>query len=847
MTEHKPLSFGWIAPVTLLLFLSALPFLLPVADDLPAKVFPSAARVFGRTHARVVLIIVDGLGYDKAINHAYMPLLAARAKKSAFGAGMASFPTITPSGLRAILSGHRVSVEPQLPTGVRTQPETDSVMSRASASGLKVFIFGQFTWPAVFPGGQGARLTVIPFSSIVALPGLHEQESLARYDRQVLEAAEPVLEGAVGSWDLVILHLFESDPIAHMIGTEQPLYRNHLRWVDFEVAKLSKRLQARAPTTFVLTADHGQSSDGSHGGLTLVERKVPFMMWGAGTRAASLGTFPLYDAAPTISAFLGVPPPAQTEGWPLLAGMEITSRQKADIMTDLLNQRLERWKAFIKAWPWIGAHNLERDRALLRLYEQKKYDEAALAIELHIRGTDRIIENAMPERWLWRLIAAAWLLVLAACFGLAWREVEPLLGSVRAWLAAACVMLVVLPLQWSGAWNWASDWLLLGCLLLASLNLVSGLRAKSDLDLFSWTFLWSALLCLAFQEVLDLALWSWLVLLGIFAGRAIRMSPDERTPLLMSFASAATCALFAGGRPPTESSFVRSLFPFVRVAFTAQPDWQSFVFLLMFVAAAVVYVHLAQRKVERRWLMFCAITAPLALSCLVELLSPSSAPWVWLACLISLLAYLAVSPPAATQGVWLSVLALAYYRTLSSDMSFVFLALAALVGWGLAWRYREKHPLRDGLELFAVGLWAFKCSGGTLTFSKFPIEGGVRAIGGWHPYAILLLLILKQLAAFAAPILPRLNRASRDSLLGISPFVGALSAGNLTMIWWDRFQIVDNERIRDHVEFARVMFVLILTWLLAALWLELKALDWLSRRIKSALDLKMISDPNLKG
>ena len=832
MNGRKTAEYGWTASLALLLYLSVLPLLLPKADAIPDNALPAAKSAAARPHARVVLIIVDGLGYGKAVNRTFMPLFVERIKTSAFGMGIASFPTITPSGLRSILSGHRMSAEPQLPTGVSTPPEADSVMSRAVAAGLKVYAVGQFTWPPIFPDGHGANLTIIPYTGISIHFDHSSQESLSQYDTQVLHAAEPVLRGAKGRWDLLILHMFESDPIAHAIGTQQPIYRNHLRVVDLKIDELSKRLQAQAPTTFVMLADHGQADDGSHGGMTRIERQVPFMMWGSGIKASKLGTFPLYNAAPTVSALLGVMPPSQTEGWPMVAGFQMSDQRKADIMVDLLRQRMARWKAFIAAWPWISTKPLERSRALEHLYALKKYAIAARGIELHIRGTDRFIEDSMPETWLWRLIGAAWLLVFAGCFGLAWREIEPRIGKAIAGLGAACLLLVLLPVLWPAAWGWGSTLVLACALAILILTIVPGLRGGSDLEKFGWALLWASMLGIAFQDFLDISLWSWLVLAGLFVGRALHLTRQNRTTTLLSLASAATCALLVCGRRSPDSSLVRSLLPSFQLAFTTAPSWLLLDLFLMLVTLGVGYLYFVRWNAdERRWLWFGPALAPLAVSFAAAVWSPAAAPWVWLMCLLSLAAYVVLRPAEPLRGLWLSALALAYYRTLASDMSWGFLALAVLTGWGLAWESRDAHPLWEGVGLIGIGLWAFKCCGGNITFSQISVEEGFRTIGnGWHPYLVIALLAFKVIAAISAPILPRLASRSLSSTLGIMPIIGALSAGNLTMIWWDRFQIAGSERLGDHVEFARVVFALILAWLILALWLQIRAMEWLSRR-----------------
>ncbi|MFI5363098.1 MAG: alkaline phosphatase family protein [Elusimicrobiota bacterium] len=825
MTGGKTVERGWVAPLTLLLFLSILPFLLPKADAIPETTPPSAERVAARPHARVVVFIVDGLGYAKAVKGGLMPRFVARIKTSAFGTALASFPTITPTGLRGILSGHRM-IEPQLPTGAKLSPEADSIMARAAAAGLKVFAVGQFCWPPLFPGGHGAQVTVIPYNGIVIHYNHGQQVLVSTYDMQVLHAAEPVLRGTKGPWDLLVLHLFESDPIAHSVGTRQPVYDDHLKWVDMKIDELSTRLQAEAPTTLVMVADHGQADDGSHGGLSRVERHVPFMMWGAGVKPGKLGTFPLYNAAPTLAALLGVSPPAMTEGWPMVAGLQVSDRQKADIMVDLLRQRTARWQAFLAVWPWIGAKRLERGRSLEHLYEEKKYAKAASAIMLHIRVVDQFIEDSMPEKWLWRLIAALWLLVFAACFGLAWHEVSLGIGNAAAGFGAAILLLTALPLLWPGAWGWGSELVLVGSAAIAALTMLPGLRSASGMEPFGWALLWFALFGIAFQVVLDVSLWSWFVLLGLFVGRAMHLTRRNAATTVMSLAAVAACGVFVCARPSPESSLLRSLAPGLHLAFAAAPDWRLLDRLLLLCVLGCAYVFFVRSGAEtRRWRCFVFALSPLVVA------YAAAAPAAWLACLVSLAAYVVLRPAPSLRGMWVSAAALAYYRTLAPDMSWGILALAVLAGWGLAWESRDAHPLWEGVGLLCIGLWSYECLGGDISFSHVSVEEGFRTIGGgWHPVVVLALMVLKYLAAVSAPILPRLATRSRNSVLGVVPLVGALGAGNLMMIWWDRFQGGAQQRITDHVEFTRVIFGLILVWIILILWLEIQALDRLSLR-----------------
>ena len=830
------LESGWTSSLLLLLIISFVPFIIPMADAIPSSVRALAQEPAARQHNRVVLIIVDGLGYRKATERGLMPYLQARIKRSAFGVGLASFPSITPMGLRAIMSGHGMVSQPEMPTGIYTSPEKDSILARAVAGGLKAFVIGQFTWEPLFPRGHGAELTIVPYKAIETHMEHGVMESDSHYDAEVLDAAEPILRGRKGKWDLLVLHLFESDPIGHLTGTETTIYHKHLRWVDRAVEKLSARLQAQEPTTFMMLADHGQAADGTHGSLSKDHRQVPFLLWGAGINPAELGEFPLYNSAPTLAALLRVPPPALTEGWPMLGALKMTPREKTEILMDLWRQRLDKWAAVKAAYPWLTGDPAAQYGEVARLYRAKSYAASAAQAEWHLRIMDIAIQDALPAKWLWRLIAALWFLVLAAVFGMAWPQAEAPAARVTAVLGILCLLLLEGSLLRPGIWSWASGAVLLVAACVMILAVLPGFRGPSQLDHYGWALLTFAIFSIAFQDIFDMALWSWLVVLGLFIGRALHLTPENRLTSMFSFLALLVCALWACVMPSTEGSLVRSLLPDVRslnalglIQHVREPIVLAFILL----ASCLPILHSADNR-RRAGVYYTLMMAPVAIASLVMMIKPAAAPWVWGLCALSLGGFVLLSPPTELRGMWLSAVTLAYFRTMAQGMEWPFLALTVAVGWGLAWKSRDGHPLWEGIGLLGFGLWSFQLTGGRLTFSHISVADGERILGaGWHPFAIMALLILKYLAAIGAPVLPRMAIRPLSSVMGIFPLIGALAAGNLSMLWWSRFMQGANMKFTDETGFTRTIFVLLLGWVFLGLWSAVRGLDFLSEKMAS--------------
>jgi hypothetical protein len=691
-------------------------------------------------------------------------------------------------------------------------------------------VFGQFTWEPIFPRGHGASLRVVPYEGISVR--YEHGEIVSQYDDRILRAAAPVLDGKMGPWDLVVLHLFESDPLAHAVGTVSDHYRNHLRWVDRKIEELSRRISADGPTTFVMLADHGQADDGTHGGLSNVERQVLFLAWGAGVKPGNLGTFPLFDAAPTLSALLGVPPPASAEGWPLDV-MQATPRQKADILMDLAQQRLRRWASERKTFPWVVGNPASNVSEFERLYRSGRFDAAAAASERCVHSLDKAMDDALPEKWLWRFIAALWAMVLAAGFGLTWNKLKiPMVRFITA-LSGVYVLLLILPLLGPGAWSLTSVMVLVASALIMLLALMTGLKNQSGFDGYGWFLWWLALLGIAFQGIFDVALWSWLMLAGLFVGRAMHLDKNNALTSVLSFSVVAACAVLSSGIPAPESSLVRFVLPRLHWAAMARLDWRDVAVVLC--AAWVIagyYPFVRRNEAPMPWTTFAFIMGPLALAAALMRLRPAAAAWSWPACAASFVAMLWLRPAPAIRGMWLSAITLAYYRTLADDRQWCLLAMAVAAGWLLAWKSRDAHPLWEGIGLLGIGLWSYQLSGAQLSFSHITVAEGQRMLGeGWHPYALLAVLALKPMTAIGAPILPRLANRPIHSILGILPLLGSMSAGNLTALWLKRFMVGDAQKLTDTDGFAQTEFILVLAWMLLGLWAAVRAGDWLSERL----------------
>ncbi len=139
-----------------------------------------------------------------------------------------------------------------------------------------------------------------------------------RIDHSLVAAAREVVER--DDPDLLVLQLLAADQLGHVRGVRNREYLDQLEATDRHVADFLAWLGERGKlddATVILMADHGQGRGiGGHGHLDWGESPVPFVVHGAGAVPGAVSHEPhnVCELAATVSALLGVEPPAQARG-----------------------------------------------------------------------------------------------------------------------------------------------------------------------------------------------------------------------------------------------------------------------------------------------------------------------------------------------------------------------------------------------------------------------------------------------------------------------------------------------------------------------------------------------------
>ena len=143
-----------------------------------------------------------------------------------------------------------------------------------------------------------------------------------RIDHSLVAAAREVVER--DDPDLVVLQLLAADQLGHVRGVRNREYIGQLEETDRHVADFLAWLGERGKlddATVILMADHGQGRGiGGHGHLDWGETPVPFIVHGVGAVPGAVAHEPhnVCELAATVSALLGVEPPASARGRPLV-------------------------------------------------------------------------------------------------------------------------------------------------------------------------------------------------------------------------------------------------------------------------------------------------------------------------------------------------------------------------------------------------------------------------------------------------------------------------------------------------------------------------------------------------
>ena len=313
-----------------------------------------------RLARRVYVVIVDGLRLDKSRD---LPFLDSLRRVGVDTEAQSHYPTWSRPNYVSILTG-----VPPSASGVRTNHHSapvplDSLMDRANAAGLHSAMATDYdVLPRLFlrPRGPGGRIAEQGSSAAAAAEDDIDDTDIDALDGPMAAAAvrapdanwrSPFADARYAPWpggfsesgaalvagndELVVMLVGAVDAAGHAHGGASPQYREAAQTADHALARALAHVDLMQDAV-VITADHGHTNRGGHGGVEPEVLTVPLVMAGAGVRpGATANDAHLIDIAPTVAALLGIPAPGHGLGRTLTELIELdpnarAARQAAD-------------------------------------------------------------------------------------------------------------------------------------------------------------------------------------------------------------------------------------------------------------------------------------------------------------------------------------------------------------------------------------------------------------------------------------------------------------------------------------------------------------------------------------
>ena len=317
----------------------------PLATTAPALPDPHTPRLA----RRVFLVIVDGLRLDKSYE---LPFLDELRRRGVDTEAQSHYPTWSRPNYVSILTG-----VPPSASGVRTNHhstpvELDSLMDRAKAAGLHVASATDYdVLPKLFlrqrkPESREAHevddedpLGEIDIDAMdqplsdaaVRAPDANLESPFddARYAPWPGGFSEAGASITAGDAELVVMLVGAVDAAGHAHGGVSPEYRVAAEIADHALARVLGRVDL-TQDAIVVTADHGHTNRGGHGGVEPEVTSVPLILAGAGVKpGATAIDARLVDIAPTVAALLGIPAPGHGLGRTLVETLALDDASRA--------------------------------------------------------------------------------------------------------------------------------------------------------------------------------------------------------------------------------------------------------------------------------------------------------------------------------------------------------------------------------------------------------------------------------------------------------------------------------------------------------------------------------------
>jgi len=298
-----------------------------VAREPTARPTPFFLGIVDGLRAEAVDEVVDGVPT--------MPFWAGLAAEGVAGIGVTGEPTMTAACVRAILTGRSPDLYAAF-ANFNAPSVQGSVTQLLVRRGLRAAHAGDAAaWQLTRRDGDAE---VYRPTDVLAFPDRGPADQGGTDDASFPFALRWAQDPAIG---VLTFHVVRPDHAGHRHGATGPAYRGAARIVDEQLRQVVGAFRALRPdATVLLTADHGVTPRGTHGGGEPGARRAPFVLVGPRVIRRPGVELPQVALAPTLCALLGLAMPPLAESPPALELTMLTPTQRVDAFDAFLRARI---------------------------------------------------------------------------------------------------------------------------------------------------------------------------------------------------------------------------------------------------------------------------------------------------------------------------------------------------------------------------------------------------------------------------------------------------------------------------------------------------------------------------
>ncbi|WP_338763024.1 alkaline phosphatase family protein [Nocardia vulneris] len=287
------------------------------ATVLPLPVAAGVAQADTRVD-KVVVIGLDGLMFDKVQQVQAPNLLRLSAEGLLSRSSIAPHITISGPSWASVLTGvwdrkHGIENNNFTAAPFAAYPTVFTQLERADPA-LKTQSIATWDQIATMTGSGDPRADVV-----VSTPPVPDDPDEAKTDAATTTAVVTAVTKFAP--DFLFTHLDQVDHAGHRDGGASGEYLDAVRRIDAQVGRIAAAVDARAQAnpgerwTILVTADHGHTPKGGHGGQSADETTNFVIARGPDFAAGSTTSrFTLVDITPTVLDLLGVAPSPDFDG-----------------------------------------------------------------------------------------------------------------------------------------------------------------------------------------------------------------------------------------------------------------------------------------------------------------------------------------------------------------------------------------------------------------------------------------------------------------------------------------------------------------------------------------------------